>query len=1614
MTQSKYIFLLFIWLIPTTSLGQLVVTPSNNATALAEELVGGGVVISNAQLFSDPIAQGFFDGTNANIGLDSGIVLTTGRAIDAQGPNSSAGVSWDNSQPGDPLLNALAGQSTEDRCELRFDVTPFSDTMVFRYVFASDEYPEYVCANFNDVFGFFVSGIDPAGGTYNDYNVALIPGTTLPVAINTVNPGVPGSNGNLANCQSLAYAQYYNSNNNIGSGSIEYDGFTVVFTAVIPVVKCETYTLRLMIGDAGDGLWDSGVFLESGSLSSFGPTVEASTDVGPAYTNIIEGCLNGKLIFIRGNNDTLPETILLQVGGTATNSVDYNTIPDSVIIPANQDTLIFPLTAFVDNLAEGFEVLKVYIRLPCSAEILDSAIINIVDSLSIEVTPDTSVCSGRSIFLQAVGGNNFSWSPPQYLNTTSISTPTSTPLQSITYTVTSQLANCSATDSVQLTVVQSPAITVGPDTAICLAQQLTLPASGTADTYAWNPMGFLSNPFVRNPTATLLQTTTYTLIATNAGICSDTGEVTVTVHPLPIVDAGPPQVICEGDTVLMNATGGIIYNWTPGHLVTDSSVADPSAFPSTTTIFTVMITDTNGCSREDFTQVQVIPAPTIQAGPDQTICEGTTANLFVTGGATYTWTPAGSLSDSSAANPVASPMATTRYVVTGTASSGCSNTDTTIVTVSPYPVAQVSAQATIVCPGDTVFLQAAGGMTYNWLPATGLNDPFSATPFAIVDQPVTYTVTVTDSNGCANSDSIHLSVFNLPTIQSGGGDSVCIGSSTTLSASGGTSYLWAPGGTLSSTTIANPVATPNATTTYTLQVTDANGCSNTDQLTVTVLPLPIANAGNDQAICEGEPTTLSAIGGVTYQWSPGTGLSCTHCASPTLVPQTNVTYSVLVTDAFGCQDTDTVRVTVTPLPPTTVTAQPAGICPGGNVQLNATGGIAYTWSPANTLNTANIANPTAAPANTTWYTVNIIDVTGCVATDSVQVEVFNLPNLSAGADQAICATDAVVLQGTGAITYSWLPATGLSNANIATPIARPANTTTYTMTGTDANGCTKEDQVTITVHPLPNAVAGPDQTVCQRDVVSLTATGGTRYNWSPSSGLSCTNCANPLLVAQSTRNYVVQVIDANGCSDRDTTSVTVLPAPFVEAGNDTVICPATSAQLNGQGAGSFSWSPGAQVSNPSIPNPTTTPTTATYFFLTVTDANGCTNVDSVRVSFYPNSQVTTGPDTSICEGEPVQLFASSMDRYTWSPSGSLSNPSARQPIANPSTTTVYTVVGGDVNGCTSSATQTVTVHPVPDIALGVADTQICPNTDLQLFATGGVLYSWSPASSLSNASLSNPIASPNSSTVYSLTVTSNQNCTADTSLVVEVLPLISAQITPDLAICPGEEVTLSAQNGINYRWSPSAGLAGRNTANPTASPSSTTQYTLQMTDVNNCLVIDSVLVTVHPNVVIDAGPDNSVFIGESINMQGAGVGTFEWIPPIYLDNPFDPQTLVTPDSSTTYTLLITSAEGCTAEDEVFIRVYFPTQVFVPNAFSPDGDGRNDVVGPIWFNEFELEIFQVYNRWGQLVYETVNPDDRWDGTVAGAPAPMGVYVYLLRGVGNRGEPFVKQGNITLFR
>ena len=391
-----------------------------------------------------------------------------------------------------------------------------------------------------------------------------------------------------------------------------------------------------------------------------------------------------------------------------------------------------------------------------------------------------------------------------------------------------------------------------------------------------------------------------------------------------------------------------------------------------------------------------------------------------------------------------------------------------------------AGQDQTVCNGTATQLLATGASTYTWTPATGLSCTTCDNPAASPNTTTTYTVTGTDVNGCVDTSQVTIVVNPLPTISAGAGQAYCIGGSAQLQASGGVSYIWSPATDLSCPTCPNPVANPLTTTTYTVTGTDANGCSDTSSVTITVNPLPVIDAGADQNICAGAFAQLQATGAVSYVWTPSTGLSCTTCPNPSSSPAATTLYTVTGTDANGCVGTDQIEVSVSQLP--TVSAGPnQTICAGSSAQLQATGASSFSWTPATGLSCTGCANPIAAPSVTTTYTVVGIggSTNNCSNTSQVTITVVPVPTVSAGANASFCDGDSVQLQATGASAYSWTPAVGLSCNNCADPFASPATTTTYTVTGTDANGCTASSQVTVTNNPLPVLVPTAGTTICE-------------------------------------------------------------------------------------------------------------------------------------------------------------------------------------------------------------------------------------------------------------------------------------------------------------------------------------------------------------------------------------------------------------------------------------------------------------------------------------------------------------------------------------------------------
>ncbi len=514
----------------------------------------------------------------------------------------------------------------------------------------------------------------------------------------------------------------------------------------------------------------------------------------------------------------------------------------------------------------------------------------------------------------------------------------------------------SSTSQVTITVNPIPTVTATatPSNSICNGDTITLTGGG-ATSYTWDNGVTDGVAFV--PTGIV----TYTVTGTTGG-CSNTAQITVTVNPLPNITATalPDTIICLGDTVVLTGNGGTSYTW-------DNGVSDGVTFnPTTTTIYTVIGIDGNGCQNTATININVVNLPNVIANvtPSSTICQGDTITLTGSGATTYTW-------DNGVTDGVAfTPSGTLLYTVTGTIGANCANTDTITIFVNPLPTITASSTDTIICQGDQITLSGAGGISYTW--NNGVVDGSTFTPTATT----TYTVTGSDANTCTNTAQLTITVNPLPTINITGNSILCTGDSTTLTASGGNTYVW---NTTATTTAIN--VNPTTTTTYNVTGTDGNGCSNTNQITITVQAPPTAAITGNTSMCLGNAISLVATGGNTYIWSTGDTSSTINIS-----PIDTTTYSVIA--AIGtCTDTTTITVNVVPTPTINLTPSPdTTIILGQSLDLNVTGGSSFNWNPNGDLSCSTCANPTATPTATTTYCVLVTD-NGCSDTACVTVNV---------------------------------------------------------------------------------------------------------------------------------------------------------------------------------------------------------------------------------------------------------------------------------------------------------------------------------------------------------------------------------------------------------------------------------------------------------------------------------------------------------------------------------------------------------------------------------------------------------------------------------------------------
>ena len=811
---------------------------------------------------------------------------------------------------------------------------------------------------------------------------------------------------------------------------------------------------------------------------------------------------------------------------------------------------------------------------------------------------------------------------------------------------------------------------------------------------------------------------------------------------------------------------------------------------------------------------------------------------------------------------------------------------------------------------------------------------------------------------------------------------VCVGDSVRLDASFsvGNTFTWTPNYNISNVNSDEPWVWPDSSLTYTLVVSSGGACDpDTADILVIVHDYPTLATSNDTTICFGETVGLQATSDPTYlySWTPTSSLSNANVFNPDATPVLTTDYIVTVTSPIGCVTIDTVRVTVTSPYVDVGPANPVSICLGDTFYPNVTAVAPQTilWTPSTGLSSTSVLNPDMFPIVTTDYIINVTDTNGCQDSDTLTVIVVNTSVIAVimPLNPSLCdGDDSLMLVASGGTQFQWTPAPGLTQTNIFNPMVLPSSTQDYTVIV--SSGTCNPDTATVTVSVYGNPIvdAGPADTGrCLGDPplqLFATVTGAGQapysYTWSPPTGLSATNIANPQVNNTTPKKYYVEVEDLNGCKSIDSITVFVSNVDLVltSTPGDISYCgdPITIiTNVTGSAPYTYVWFPNSSTTTATA---TVGPMSMTTYNVLVTDALGCIDNASITINANLSVPVEVVQDNfRLCAGEGPITFEAFVtnpnivaDSFRWDPIVDLSSPLIAITDATPTQSRTYTVTA-HYNTCIGMANIDVVVVPLPKLVIA-GDTIICVNEEFKLIAAGdgGLTYDWDPTGESTQFIL----VDESTSGIYTYTVTgvNDDGCVNTSTHNMHVIGLP----TIDILAFPGAKIDENHIASI---------FAG------TGQPG----------------------VTLTSTIVADA---------------------FIWTPDIELDDPTLMSPYARPILTTTYTVTATNEPGCVSIDTVRVEVVPLSDIQAPTAFIPGSSDLENRRFTIHIEGFENPEVRVYNRWGEVVWIANNLDDindGWDGTYKGQDQPTGTYIWYLSNGQTYDENVDKRfGTFTLIR
>lgn len=1576
----------------------LSVAQASDQSLIEDVFIGGNCFdVTNVSGIGPQEGRGQFSG--GSFGLSDGVILSTGNITNATGPNNSGSAGNNMGGPGgDPDLGIYAGgHPTFDTEGIEFDFTPTIPTMDFLFVFASEEYCEWVGSQFNDIFGFFISGPGISGPfSNNGINIGVVPGGATPITINTVNPGQNSSFfiPNDGSCGGMVNPNF------------QFDGYTSVIVATAAVIPCETYHIKLVCSDVGDGIYDTAVFLGAGSFNAGGTASAEGFSAITGTNTIYEDCPDGGFLFERVGfnlNSLITINITVEPSSTATPGVDYQPLPSVVIIPPGATSFLLPVAVFSDAIIEGAESIILTLDNPCSCT-ADEVILWIEEPPPVEASLlDEELCGGGAVVLEpSITGGIQNPAIYTYVWSDGSTDPilVAAPSQTTTYSVT-------VTDFCGSTAEANSTITVYP---IALAEldsdvQIVCDAS-TAETEL--------------------------VISSITPLSSLPVEIVISQDGSPL---SPPLVINPGDfppyTYTVYGTGQFeIFSVTNGNGLCPGIGAG-------------------------FFQVQEIPMDVEY--------EATNVSCFGEANGTITVTPLSGVPPFTYLWDIGLPdtvnIATNLpagvYGITVIDDTDCEFELEAEIEEAPELDAQAVQLTTPDCNnpnGGSAEVLANGGTpiySYNW------SNGDSGSIIADVPSGF-YQVTVTDESNCTSEAEVYIDDNMIPPIAVADTEGLidCLNQTTTVNSDGSSTggnitYQWSGPGIIGGNN--GSTAEVNQPGTYTLVVTDLdNGCTEED-VTIVIQneDLPTAAIEDpEQVDCDDIEVTLdgsasSTNGNFTYDWNTSDGFIVN--GNGTLFPVVNSagTYNLLVTDEDnGCTAEATIVVPEDFTNPD-AEAGPNQLlsCTANTVTLDGTGStlginITYNWQTNNgtIVSGGNTLAPEVSEAGLYEIVVTNTD-NGCTALDTVVVDLnSDVPIADGGDDQTIdCTASELTLDASnsssgGTIIFTWTTNGGnfVSGQSTLTPVIdQPGE---YILTVTDqANGCEAISTVIVDEDTiLPTAQISPPQEInCEFPSITIDGSnssnnGNYTYTWTTSNGsiVSGGNTLTPEVDAGGTYDLTILNNDS-GCEESASVLVPEnMDTPDAQiATPDLITCTALEITIDGtnstgNGPLVYTWTTqdGTIVSGDSTLTPTVN-TAGTYDLLITNTASNCTSTASVVVT-EDNELPTADAGQSFfidCSNPQVILDGTVTGngnlviQWTTNDGSFVSGSDTANPVVDAGGTYVINVSNPD-NGCTASASVVIDEDAnIPEAIIANPDILNC---DLEEFTLDGsastagvnIDIQWTTIDGnivLGENSLTPTIDAPGT---YTLSITDEQNNCQNTASVLVTQDILdpTVQAIGGEITCANPTINLdgtgSSTNGdFTYSWTSLTGIQITNPDSLVASVtepgsfifsiinnengcgSSTTIDITQNIQDPEALAVDPPQITCANDFVVIDGTQSSI----------GGDFEYSWTSPTGSFVSGQNTLLPNVNAPGTYDLLVTDiTNGCTATAQVIVTedIEYPDADAgapdIVNCYNPTIilDGSNSSNGPIYGYDWETIDGTIESG-----DDTVNPEVSAAGT-----------------------------------